>query len=91
MKKLWCACVLAFFAGVASAQQFPARPVRLVVPFPPGGATDIIGRLVAAKMQEVWGQPVVVENKPGAGFDAFIRAELGKWAKVVKESGAKAD
>ena len=51
----------------ASAQTFPTRPVRLMVPFPPGGATDIVGRLVAAKMQEVWGQPVVIENKPGAG------------------------
>jgi tripartite-type tricarboxylate transporter receptor subunit TctC len=38
-----------------------------MVPFPPGGATDIVGRLVAVKMQEVWGQPVVIENKPGAG------------------------
>jgi tripartite-type tricarboxylate transporter receptor subunit TctC len=49
------------------AQQFPVKPVRLIVPFPPGGATDIVGRLVAGKMQEVWRQSVVVENKPGAG------------------------
>jgi len=65
---LRCFALAAALAPLASAaQNYPTRAVRLMVPFPPGGATDIIGRLVAAKMQEVWGQPVVVENKPGAG------------------------
>jgi tripartite-type tricarboxylate transporter receptor subunit TctC len=49
------------------AQVFPAKPVRLVVPFPPGGATDIIGRLLGQKLQELWGQSVVIEYKPGGG------------------------
>jgi len=57
---------LCLFALGAAAQEFPSRPVRLVVPFPPGGPLDISGRLIGKELQERWGQPVVVENKPGS-------------------------
>jgi tripartite-type tricarboxylate transporter receptor subunit TctC len=70
MKKLVCGLALALAAalpGAALAQAFPAKPVRLVVPFPPGGATDIIARLLGQKLQEIWGQSVVLEYKPGGG------------------------
>jgi tripartite-type tricarboxylate transporter receptor subunit TctC len=61
------AAALALAAGHASAQSYPAKPVRLIISFTPGSSTDIIGRAVAAKLQEMWGQPVVAENRPGAG------------------------
>jgi tripartite-type tricarboxylate transporter receptor subunit TctC len=56
-----------FFAAAAVAQDYPKGVVRLVIPFPPGGPTDVMGRIVAQKLQEVWGSSVIVENRPGAG------------------------
>ena len=71
------ALVLAVTAVDAQAQDpaagFPARTIRIVVPFPPGGVTDRLARMVAQKMQEHWGQPVVAENRPGAS--GMIAAE----------------
>jgi tripartite-type tricarboxylate transporter receptor subunit TctC len=59
--------LLVLFCTSAMAQTYPSRPVKLVVPFPPGSTPDIVGRTLAAKLQEAFHQPVVIENRTGAG------------------------
>ncbi len=73
--------LVSLFATVslaAGAQAYPSKPVKIVVPYPPGGFNDTLGRTLAAKFQDAWGQPVVVENKPGAntviGVDHVAKA-----------------
>ena len=61
------AAVLAFAGLPARAQEFPKAPVKLIVPFPPGGPTDTVARLIAQQLQELWGQSVIVDYKAGAG------------------------
>jgi tripartite-type tricarboxylate transporter receptor subunit TctC len=81
------AVAAAFAAGGASAQQFPTKPIRMIVPFAPGGATDYMARTIAHKMGETIGQPVVVENRPGAnaivGTDAVAKAAPDGHALVL--------
>ena len=69
---LWLSCDA---VGVALAQTYPAKPLRMIVPFPPGGAADLIGRVVAQRLSEQVGQPVTVDNRAGASGN--IGAEAG--------------
>jgi tripartite-type tricarboxylate transporter receptor subunit TctC len=66
MKPLWLLLVLIAVAAHAAGSAYPNRPVRLLVPQPPGGSTDTMARMVGQKLTELWGQPVVVDNRAGA-------------------------
>lgn len=87
-----CLAVLAaLFWGHASAQTYPSKPIKLIVPFGPGGPTDVIGRIVAQKLSEAWGQQIYVENLPGAGGNTGIanaaRAPADGYTILVVSTG----
>jgi tripartite-type tricarboxylate transporter receptor subunit TctC len=68
------ATLMIVLALPAAAETWPAKPVRLVVPYPPGGPADALGRLFASKLSDLWGQPVVIENKGGAAGNIGTQA-----------------
>jgi tripartite-type tricarboxylate transporter receptor subunit TctC len=70
----WLALLLLVLSTSVAAQTYPSRPVRLIVPTPPGSTPDIVGRTLATKLQEAFGQPVVVENRAGAGGNIAAEA-----------------
>ncbi len=78
MKLVAAFCVLLAAGLAAQARAFPDKPVRLIVPFPAGGSTDVVSRLLGQKLSELWRQPVVIENRPGAstilGTDLVAKA-----------------
>ncbi len=67
MLRFLCAAAAALLAAGAAAQSYPAKPIKLIVPFPAGSTPDIVGRALGQKLNEAWSQPVVIENKTGAG------------------------
>ena len=80
-------CLAPLAADAQSADKYPERPIKIVVPFPPGGSVDVLGRLIAQRMQENWGQSVIVETRPGAstmiGTASVAKAEPDGYTLII--------
>ena len=87
--------LLAAAAPAAQAQDFPNKPIHMVIAFPPGGPTDFVGRLVADKVKDILGRTVIIENKPGAngaiGADYVAKAEPDGTTLFLTTVGAVGD
>jgi len=90
----WLAAVLLLAGTLAHAQSYPAKPIRIVVPFPAGGIADLYGRLIGTRVSEHWGQPVLVENRTGAGgnigADAVAKSPADGYTLVMGTFGTHA-
>jgi len=86
-----CGALALALPGAAGAQAYPSRPVHVVISFPPGSATDIVGRVIAQKLSEYWGQPVLAENRGGAGgtiaAGAVAKAAPDGYTLLIDSSG----
>ena len=91
MRRVLLLAAALLFAGGAAAQSYPSKPIKIIVPFTPGSATDVMGRIVSERLNAAWGQPVIVDNRPGAGGSIGIRetarAAPDGYTLVVVSSG----
>ena len=91
MRRIAAVIGLAALASLAHAQSYPNRPVKVIVPWPPGQATDIAARVVAAKLQDALNQPFIIENKPGAGgaigTEAVVKSPGDGYTILAASSG----
>ncbi len=88
---VFAACALIAPAQAQSADKYPEKQIRIIVPYPPGGSVDVLGRLLAQRMQENWSQNVIVENRPGAGTmigtAAAAKADPDGYTLIIVVSG----
>jgi len=93
VRRLW-VFVLLIFCSVLHAQQYPGKPVKVIIPYPPGSTPDIVGRTLSTKLQDVLGQPFVVENRTGAGgnigAEAVAKAPADGYTLLIGVNGPAA-
>ena len=91
MLRFVCILLVALLASPAHAQSYPSKPIRIIVPFAQGGAADLLSRMVGQRLQEAWGQPVVVENRTGAngniGMEAAAKSAPDGYTLVQAPNG----
>ena len=94
MRRLLCGLCCCALITATYAQNYPAKPVRLIVPWPAGGTTDILGRVIGQKLNEAWGQPVVIENRGGAagniGTEVVVKAPADGYTLLFGNMGTHA-
>ena len=94
IRSIWCLLIAFGLATAAQAQSYPAKPVRFVVGFPPGGSVDVVARLIGPKLADAFGQPFVVENRPGAtgyiGAAAVAKAAPDGYTLLMGATGLTA-